>query len=346
MKKLLTSLTVLVFLLAGSTCVYAGGSEPEPPGQPAAGYGSSADYISPAIDYHDAITIGDKEDGTRTWVFVPQNLKNGSTAPVVIYLHGFMVPVPPVYQGQIDHLVKQGIIVIFPQFNLNGFDGIFNDTDQYQMLDRAVQSVDAALALPEVNAVAEMDNITLAGHSLGGLLGLCWTAGGGVDVKNMVLQHPNISLEAIPGFVRDLFLGDMVTLDYETMAPETTCPVILVGGEDDTIAKPEHVQAAYNSLTSTSTKVYYEFKTDEHGDPDLDSDHMAACQDDGAIPGWLLDLMGGMMGFGAMEEDAIDYRVEYASVDAAVDDQTRVSFDMGQWSDGTPVTPVELIVEQ
>ena len=51
------------------------------------------------------------------------------------------------------------------------------------------------------------------------------------------------------------------------------------------------------------------------------------------------------MGFGAMEEDAIDYRVHYAAVDAALDCKTSLQFDMGEWSDGTPVVPVAVIEE-
>ena len=43
---------------------------------------------------------------------------------------------------------------------------------------------------------------------------------------------------------------------------------------------------------------------------------------------------------GAMEEDAIDFRVHYAALDAALDGQTRVDFDMGKWSDGRAVAPV------
>ncbi len=49
--------------------------------------------------------------------------------------------------------------------------------------------------------------------------------------------------------------------------------------------------------------------------------------------------------FGIITENVIDYRVYYAAVDAAIDDQTRVAFDMGEWKDGTLVTPVVLVEE-
>ncbi len=351
MIKISVLLCIVVFLLAFSVNVFAMGRTPEPPGQPSTGYGSDENYIcdrllgDKPIDHHNCIDFGDTMAGTRCWVYIPQVLKNGSSAPVVVYLHGFMAIVPPIYNGQIEHLVKQGYIVIFPEYNLGGFTGIFNDVDQYEQLGRAIDAVDEAHAISDVSSRAEMDNIILASHSNGGIMSLGWVAGGGIPVKSMVMTHPNISMDAIPAFVRNLFLSGMVVLDYEIMAREITCPVMMIGGEEDTIAKPSHVESAYNSLTNASTKVYYEFQSDNYGSPDLESDHMAACQDDGIIPAWILNLMGGLMGISAMEEDAIDFRVIYAAVDAALDDQTRIDFEMGRWSDDRPVEPVITIEE-
>ena len=351
-KKIIVSIFGISFLVIGINA-FSMGSEPiTAPGQPETGYGSTENYINETllgggtIDHHNCIDFGDTMAGTRCWVYVPENLKNGTTAPVVIYLHGFMALVPPIYAGQVEHLVKQGYIVIFPEYNLGGFMGMFNDLNQYDMLERAVTAVDDALALPEVASRAELDNIILASHSNGGLMSLGWAAGGGVPVKSMVMTHPNISNDAIPQFVRDLFMGGFVELPFETMAQDITCPVIIIGGQNDTIAKPEHVQQVYDSLTDAISKVYYEFIDDAYGKAALQSDHMAACQDDGIIPGWLLDLVGKSMGFGAMEEDAIDYRIHYAAVDAALDCKTSLQFDMGKWSDGTSVEPVSIIEEE
>jgi len=347
MKKIFFLFILSATLILTGSMVYAAAS---PPGQPSTGYGSTQNYIcntlynGGAIDHYNCIDFGDTYQGTRCWVYIPSVLKNGSTAPVVVYLHGFMALVPPIYAGQIKHLVRQGYIVIFPEYNLGGFDGMFEDTDQYAMLDRAVNAVDAALALPDVAARAELDAIYLASHSNGGMMSLGWIAGGGVDVQAMIMQDPSISMDAIPSFVRDLFLGDMVMLDYASMAPQITCPVILIGGNDDTIATPEHISNAYRALTNASTKVYYQYPTDTYGSPDLESDHVAPCQDDGAIPGWLLNLMTSM-GFSAFEEDSVDYRIHWAAVDAALDGQVRVTFDRGKWSDNTAVKPAKTAVD-
>jgi len=345
MKKAVFLSAILAALVISGSIVYAGGNPPSPPGQPTTGYGSSAGYICNSlydgrpINMYHAIDIGDEMAGSECWIYIPSQLKNGSTAPVVVYLHGMFLIVPEIYNGQIEHLVRQGYIVIFPEYN-KAWTGLLSDMDQYQMLDRAIAAVNTALALPAVSSRAEMNNIYLAGHSNGGNLSLCWAARGGVPVKSITLQHPCTSMEAVPSIVRDMFMGDMVMLDYQAMAASITCPVILIGGTSDTIATPGQLGSQYQSLVNASSKVLYFYSDDSHGEPELLSDHVAPCQDDGLLPGWLLDMMS-MMSFSEFEQDSVDYRVHYAALDAALAGQTRVLFDRGTWSDGTAVKPVK-----
>jgi dienelactone hydrolase len=345
MKKIFTAVVVFCFMFAASLAS-ASSSPPSPPAaQPATGYGSPAKYICStlynggAIDHNSAIDIGDTNAGTRCWIYIPSKLKNGATAPVVIYLHGFMALVPPIYAGQIKHLVRQGYIVIFPEYNLGGFTGLFSDMDQYQMCDRAIAAVNTALALPDVAARAERNNIYMASHSNGGNVSLCWTARGGVPVKALIMQHPCVSMEAIPSFVRDLFMGNLIELDTKTMAAQVNCPMIVIGGTQDSIATPSQLNNIMNWTTNAPSKVEYFYDADDHGDADLKSDHGVPCQDDGWIPGFILDLMSGM-GISAFIEDGNDYRIMYAAVDAVLDGKTRLAFDRGKWSDGTAVKPV------
>ncbi|MFC1592000.1 hypothetical protein ACFL43_05710 [Thermodesulfobacteriota bacterium] len=351
MKKVFLSIFAVIAMLAISNISWAGGSPPaQPTHRPESGYGSAAGYIcntlytGNSIEENNAIDFGDSAAGERCWVYIPSVLKNGTTAPVVIYLHGFMAIVPPIYAGQIDHLVRQGYIVIFPEYNMGGFTGMFEDTDQYAQLDRAIVAVNQALALPDVADRAELDQVYLASHSNGGNLSMGWTAGGGVDVQAMVMQHPCVSNEAIPAFVRDLFLGDMVEIDYAADGPATTCPVIIIGGADDTIAKRSDFGGLYNALLNVPTKVYYEYASDDHGEPMLESDHMVPAQSDGALPGFILDLMSGM-GISAFEYSSDDYRIHFAAVDAALDGQTRLAFNRGEWSDGVAVKPVYTLAD-
>ena len=79
----------------------------------------------------------------------------------------------------------------------------------------------------------------------------------------------------------------------------------------------------------------YELQTDTCGNPDLRADHMAPISDDGWMPDFIMDMFGG-----DGEVDATDYRFYWTALDAALNDETRVSFDMGRWSDNTAVKKV------
>lgn len=345
MKKIFVAMIVSCAFIISGSLANASAPPPSPPSIPASGYGSPAKYIcnslynGGSIDHHHCIDFGDTDAGERCWVYIPSVLKNGTSAPVVIYLHGMFALVPPIYAPQIRHLVRQGYIVIFPEYNKGGFDGMFNDSNQYEQLGRAIDAVDAALDLPAVASRADMGSIYIASHSNGGNLSMGWVDNGGVPVQGLIMQHPCISNEAIPAFVRTLFLGDMIEIDAPAHGPAITCPVVVVGGVDDTVAKPVQLNLIMNSLPNAASKVQYMYDSDDHGDPALEADHVVPCQNDGILPAWLLDLMGSM-GFSAFEEDSDDYRIHFAAVDAVLDGKTRVPFDRGAWSDGRAVNPV------
>lgn len=325
MKKSLLCMLAVAFLLSLPAQVLAFGSDPEPPGQPATGYGSSASYLG---NGYTATTFGSMTDGTFTYVFVPDVLKNGSSAPVIVQLHGAMLLGMEIYWDTIRHFFRQGYIVIHPQFN-KGYTGIFSDTDQYEMIARAIDGVNQALSM--LGSVAETDNLYLYGHSLGGLMAMCWEGAGGPPAAGRVLAHPCIDAST-SGFVPDL-----TELDYEALAPEATGPVIILGGNQDEIAPLNQQIDAYNALTSAGPKKLFYMHGDWYGSPNLDADHMAPICDDGIIPGFIMDLIGG-----DGEVDALDWRFYNAAVDAMMDGVVNVPWNMGEWSDGTPVnTPVD-----
>ena len=223
-----------------------------------------------------------------------------------------MAIVPPIYAGQIKHLVRQGYIVIFPEYNLGGFSGMFNDTNQYEQLGRAVDAVDDALALPAVASRAEMNNIYLASHSDGGNLSIGWIAGGGVPVKAMIMQHPCISNEAIPAFVRTLFLGDMVEIDASAGGPSITSPVIVVGGVKDTIAKPVQLNQIMNFLPNAASKVRYMYDEDTYGTRIASLTTWCMRRMTALSRGLFLTLCSGWAS--THQDKSDDYRIHYAAV--------------------------------
>jgi hypothetical protein len=299
-----------LFCLVPSSSVYA---QITSPGQALTGYGSSENYISGTYSSYE---LGVLEEGNQLFYYIPDTLKNGTTAPAVIFLYGMFATTPPFQEGNgytehLIHLLKQGYIVIYPQFNTK----TISDYDQNVMLDRCIASTDVALAA--IGSQAETDNLVLYGHSVGGVFCICWGGAGGVPVKAIVTSQGRFSGcgPPMPAYVCDL----ITTLDYESMAPAMTCPAILLWGDADTSYASWPMQVdGFTSLTNASSKVIYTAQSDYYGDPDLIGDHGAP----------------------NTPVDALDYRFYWAALDAALDNQTVITFDMGLWSDGTPVKPV------
>ncbi|MCX7619788.1 MAG: hypothetical protein N2037_02955 [Acidimicrobiales bacterium] len=310
----------------------ANAATPTPPGQPSSGYGSTANYIATSATRYET---GNGSDGTRVWWFVPNRLRNGSSAPVVVFLHGFMLLAPDIYQGHIDHLTKQGFIVIYPQFNKGGITGLISDTDQRAMLQRAIDATNVALG--RLDARADRGQLHLYGHSLGGLMGAAWLGAGGPAVRSITLANPSIDpAGAIPSFVRSFV--KITPIDYAALAPATRVRTVILTGDSDTIAQPTESVALWRALTNAPDKVVYQASSDSHGSPALAADHMAPIQNQGWVPDFMMKLFGGVG-----RQDTLDWRYYYAALDSNIAGTTRVPFDLGRWSDGVPVAaPVEL----
>ena len=331
MKKLAMLILAAALIVPSTTLAMA----PSPPEPPETGYGSSENYI---CDYYTEYEMGSSSAGERVWWYVPETLKNGDSAPVVIFLHGFLMVAPDIYGGHIEHLCRQGYIVIFPQFNKGGIGGVIQDmmlnADQNEFLARAVDAVD--LALDQLGDAADAGDMTLYGHSVGGLMGLCWAGFNGAAVQRVVLASPCLdNTEGMPGFVADMMEGLITPLDYAALGPATTCPVSILWGNEDDLATKAQMLAVADALENAESVNIYTARSDDYGDPDLNADHMACAQDDGWMPSLLMEMFGG-----DCEEDALDFRYFYAGLDQALDGVMDMSFDMGSWSDGEEVIPV------
>jgi len=330
-RALLAALVASVLMVAAVPSAHA--ASPRQPGQPATGFGSSQGYIATGATRYET---GSGSAGTRVWWYVPNRLRNGSSAPVVVFLHGFMLLAPEIYKGHIDHLTRQGYIVIFPQFNKGGLIGLLTDTDQNQMLARAISATN--VALDRLGTKADRSQVHLYGHSLGGLMGASWLARGGAPIRSATLANPSLDAgAAIPSFVRSLVR--ITPIDIATTARAHTVRTIILTGDRDTIAKPAESLTLAGLLSAAPSKVVYQASSDATGSPEIKADHMAPIQDDGWLPGFLAELFGG-----TGEQDTLDWRVYYAALDANLAGQATLTFDMGTWSNGVPVAaPVQLV---
>ncbi|PKL42443.1 MAG: hypothetical protein CVV41_15000 [Candidatus Riflebacteria bacterium HGW-Riflebacteria-1] len=297
------------------------------PGPPETGYGSAEKYITREVK---TITFGSILDGTMTYIIVPKKLMYGDSAPVVIQLHGSMLIGPEIYWETILHLAYQGCIVIHPQFN-QSFPKVVQDTDQNKVMDRAVKSVDQALKSVEKHV--RRDRIFLYGHSLGGLMAMCWEGKGGCKAAGRVLASPNVD----PNCQAGAFQPKIKVLDFNAFGKKVTGPVVIFGGDKDTISPPDQLASAANCLVNARPKKVYMIKSSTNNGRSLLADHMAATNDTGFLPEAIMSKIGGK---GRL--DTIDYRVFHAALDAMIHDQkVKINWNMGKWSDGTSIPAPE-----
>jgi len=309
------------------------------PMQPLTGFGSDQfDHCSGscAIRYD----LEDVKSPERVSYFVPKALKNGTSAPVIVFMHGFFAPVPEIYQEHIDHLTRQGYIVIFPQYHAAGWDllkevGVFQSADQTQWLQHAVKATDHVLGI--LGPVADRSEVYAYGHSIGGLLLLGWAHVGGVKLNGMVLASPKLDLRAgIPEFVKKFI--QVKELPWKNMVGEIDGRVIILGGEDDTIALVSELRTISEIITKAKSLVLYVAKSDAHNGEEVWADHIAAATNGGMLK--MFDWMMGNKKGGRVVLDTMDFRFYWATLDALLNGKSEVDFDMGSWSDGTPFATI------
>jgi len=298
------------------------------PARQTTGPGSKAAYIATSATETD---VGDGTAGTRVYTYVPNVLKGGTKAPVVVLLHGFELLAPDIYQGLIDHLTRQGNIVVFPAYNKGGF-GIVDDTDQNAMLNRAIASTNSAIAA--LGPKADLTKVYLFGHSLGGLLATSWTGRGGVAPAGIVLANPSTSAGAgIPDFVAGLVT--VTPVPWQTLAPATTAKTVILTGDKDTIAPPAESIGIYDKLTGAAARSVYQLQNDTTELPNIQADHMAPIQKQGIVPDFIMNALGG-----DAEEDTADWRYYWAAIDQLMGGNASPTFSMGKWGNGAAVKPV------
>lgn len=278
--------------------------------------------------------VGSCVDTTRVWIYEPEFPDDPPASPpnVVVYLHGFSLTTPRFYQGHIEHLVRQGNVVIFPQFQeaiCGLFDGfveslvrfIVTPSSPVAWSETTVAAVDDALA----TLSGGYNNIYLFGHSLGGAFGMMWgDLDSGADVTAAVLASPQpAGFGANPDFVMALFsfrFGE--DIDVVAAAPQTTFPITVLHFNDDTTAPLSDIQPSFAALGSADKEIY-QAQTDRHGFPDLTAEHMTP-----------LTLLS---------QNSYDWRYVWSALDQVILQNAAPAdlvFDMGQWSDGRPVENV------
>jgi hypothetical protein len=246
------------------------------------------------------------------------------SAPVVGFTQGVD---PDQYQGWIDHLVRRGSIVVFQNQPFQTVDL----AGRRQATVAGLRAAMRALARPG-HVTPQWDRLVLVGHSVGGNMAAQLAA----DTGTAHLPRP----KAV--FVLQPRPEDQASLQVLRGIPPSSLVLVLASDRDDRVGLegPKAVWAALGQ-TPVANKDYVLVRSDKHGTdqygtPVLFADHFLSLSGAGNPPN-ALDFYGPWKLLDALQACAIWRR----DCQIALGGTTQQRF-MGRWSDGVPVTPLQV----
>lgn len=346
-------LLVLILFFFLTTCVPRAatptptpGVTPTPPGQPASGPGG-ADYN------HAAVTKNVYGEGdTQYWIFEPAS-PTPSSAPLIVFNHGWIAVSPGNYGAWIEHIVRRGNIVVYPVYQLLRIGP--SGTQPEQMTQNAIIAVkDAIQRLQSGGHVSpELDKFAIVGHSLGGAI----TANMAATAASVGLPEPKAIMLAEPGAGENIGANILTTKLNEI--PATVLMLVVVGSEDTIAGTADGTKIFYQtSGIPSSKKEFITMFSDYHGDPPLIADHFAPVAPDesyGKQDEELMKLLQQRIhqilgvevnaldyyGFWKLFDGLTDYAFYGENREYAFGDTAQECF-MGKWSDSTLVVELKV----
>jgi predicted esterase len=326
--------TIYLFVLLS----YYSTDLPTGPKQPEQGPGSTT-YAHQEITFQD---FAQKQDGY--WLFEPANPKP-DTAAVIVFNHGYGAINPMIYGAWIKHLVRQGNIVIYPRYQRS-----LMVPSTKHFVDNATKGVlDALEKLKEESHIyPDTSSFFLAGHSYGGTI----AANQASRYKRLGLPKPKGILLCAPG--TGPFKGGLLE-SYEGMPSDAL--LLIVNSINDHVVGEKLGRFIFETATNTPKRNLIRLIPDDHGMPKITSGHNECYALDTDFDGGINNVSTKRAKHTAVT-NATDYFVFWKLLDAMVDcssegvycnvaiGNTNLQRNMGAWSDGQAITPVEVITPQ
>lgn len=323
------ALLAVVLVLSISVPMVTAADRPAPPEQPATGPGG-AERAYPAVRSE---AYGKRPTGYV--LFEPVDASSDvpdEPLPLVIFLHGFMAVDPVFYGAWIEHITRDGAIVIFPYYQtINPLT--LRPTEYLDNANTAVADALAELQQPG-HATVDLSRVAVTGHSAGGVLAVNYAATAAANG----LPVPTVIMPVDPGGCQGCTSGmgssfGMPLEDLSALEPDTLA--IVIAGDADDIVGTEPARHIWESMTSldAGNRDYVLIQSDDHGRPELRANHLMPLT---AIVGTTnaLDWYGPWKLFDGLLACAFDD----VGCDQALGGTEFQTF-MGAWSDGTPVNP-------
>jgi len=275
---------------------------------------------------------------TGYWLFEPvvdaaEEVERPSHT-VVIVLHGYTATDPAYLRAWIDHIVRQGRVVIFPDYQTD--DSLREPPLEYT--GNMIDGVTAALAELESGDHVEtrLDELAVAGYSMGGVLALNYAAMAGglglpVPIAVMAVTPGGCTGCGGPGGSNEF---GVPYRDLSRIDPNTKL-LLIVGEDDDFVGDvPATIAWQQTGQIPDDNRDYLVARSDDHGTPALVADHSFPSNAGPLTEVDALDWYGtfkwldGLFGCAAQPPICADTMNGGAT-----------QLDMGEWSDGRPVDP-------
>lgn len=274
------------------------------------------------------------EGANQYWIYEPDSPKP-SSAPIIIFNHGWGAIYPEVYEAWIVHIVKRGNIVIYPRYQ----ESMLTTSDNFTT--NAINAVKNAInELKKNNHVQpELDKIAVVGHSAGGLISINMAAN--ASDENIPIPKAVFCVEPGKHRSKEDPLGP--PLENLSKIPQNTL-LITLSGDQDNITGNEDAIKIFSETTSIppENKDYIILRSDNHGYPDLIADHLAPLAiiktDNFSI------LVDGLDYYGTWKlfDGLCDAAFYNTNEDYALGNTSKQRY-MGIWSDGKQVNQMIII---
>ena len=291
---------------------------------------------------HSAVSLIDESDAKDGYtIFLPDSPKPES-ADVVVFMHGLAQTNPMMYGGWIRHLVQKGNIVIYPKYQtLFTLSGEFNDN--------AAKGIRDALVRLEASGPVEprLDHFAIVGHSYGGTM-----------AANLTILRDQYELPSPSALmVTQGYDGADMRLESYAGIPDDTKMLIVVGNEDIIVENSFGERLMDAARVDPSFKNFITQRSDRHNFfvPLLATHDAPLSVDREFDDGDLTPLIA--LSLPLARTDGTDYfafwKLSEALLDCAFRNEnfeyafgnTSEQRYMGEWSDGQPVTPLEIRIE-
>ncbi len=214
----------------------------------------------------DVITLGDGM--SRVYIFLPAEPALKGRLPFVFFAHGWQGMNPENYGALLDHLAREGNVVVYPVFQQS-------DATSPQLVVAAAAAAErSALAVLKARGIEpDLQRVVYFGYSMGAAISLKLAA----TAEAQQIPKPQALVLAAPGDAYHVARGaDAKSIWPPLQELRSTLPIATVTGEDDKVIglpTARKLAAGLCSVTKSDRRVLLVLPGDEHDGKKVHAGH-------------------------------------------------------------------------